>query len=58
MHYLDEGKGAEAPILFLHGNPTWSYFYRKLILKFRPKARCIAPDHIGCGLSDKPPFPE
>ena len=58
MHYLDEGEGAEAPILFLHGNPTWSYFYRNLILRFRPQTRCIAPDHIGCGLSDKPSFPD
>ena len=58
MHYLDEGEGGEAPILFLHGNPTWSYFYRNLILAFRAKARCIAPDHIGCGLSDKPGFPD
>ncbi len=57
LHYLDEGEGAEAPILFLHGNPTWSYFYRKLILRFRSETRCIAPDHLGCGLSDKPSFP-
>lgn len=57
MHYLDEGEGDTAPILFLHGNPTWSYFYRKLIIQLRDNARCIAPDHIGCGLSDKPAFP-
>jgi len=54
MHYLDEGEEDTAPILFLHGNPTWSYFYRKLIIQLRNNARCIAPDHIGCGLSDKP----
>lgn len=52
MHYLDEGKGA--PLLFLHGNPTWSFYYRDLILGLQGKYRCVAPDHIGCGLSDKP----
>jgi cis-3-alkyl-4-acyloxetan-2-one decarboxylase len=52
LHYLDEGKGD--PILMLHGNPTWSFFYRNLILGLRGDHRAIAPDHIGCGLSDKP----
>jgi haloalkane dehalogenase len=52
MHYLDEGQGE--PLLFLHGNPTWSFYYRNLILGLRDQYRCIAPDHIGCGLSDKP----
>ena len=55
LHYLDEGEGARPPILMLHGNPTWSFFYRKLILALLEEDRCIAPDHIGCGLSDKPP---
>jgi len=55
LHYLDEGEGARPPILMLHGNPTWSFFYRKLVLALREKDRCIAPDHLGCGLSDKPP---
>jgi cis-3-alkyl-4-acyloxetan-2-one decarboxylase len=54
LHYLDEGKGEHPPILMLHGNPTWSFFYRKLILALREGDRCIAPDHLGCGLSDKP----
>jgi len=54
MSYLDEGAGEGIPTLFLHGNPTWSFFYRNLILSFREKGRCVAPDHIGCGLSDKP----
>ena len=58
MHYLDEGEGEGSPILMLHGNPTWSFLYRNLILALRKEARCIAPDHIGCGLSDKPPYPE
>ncbi len=52
LHYLDEGEG-EA-LLFLHGNPTWSFYYRSLIRSFRGRYRCIAPDHIGCGFSDKP----
>jgi haloalkane dehalogenase len=52
LHYLDEGSGE--PIVMLHGNPTWSFFYRNLILALRQTHRCIVPDHIGCGLSDKP----
>jgi len=38
----------------LHGNPTWSFYYRNLVLGLRKDFRCIVPDHIGCGLSDKP----
>lgn len=52
MHYLDEGQGT--PVVMLHGNPTWSFFYRDLVKGMRHNARCIVPDHIGCGLSDKP----
>jgi len=52
LHYLDEGKGD--PIIMLHGNPTWSFFYRNLVLGLRANCRTIAPDHIGCGMSDKP----
>ncbi len=52
MHYVDEGSGD--PLLMLHGNPTWSFLYRRLVKAFRGEHRCIAPDHIGCGLSDKP----
>jgi haloalkane dehalogenase len=51
-HYIDEGRGE--PLLMLHGNPTWSFFFRSLIHAFRPTHRVIVPDHIGCGLSDKP----
>jgi haloalkane dehalogenase len=51
-HYIDEGEGEV--LLFLHGNPTWSFYYRNLIQSFQNKYRCIAPDHIGCGFSDKP----
>jgi haloalkane dehalogenase len=51
-HYLDEGTG---PVLLLvHGNPTWSFYWRELVKAFRGRYRVIAPDHIGCGLSDKP----
>jgi haloalkane dehalogenase len=52
LHYLDEGAGA--PVVMLHGNPTWSFYYRNLVLKLRDSHRTIVPDHIGCGLSDKP----
>ena len=52
LHYLDEGKGD--PILMLHGNPTWSFYYRNLVAEFSKSHRVIVPDHIGCGFSDKP----
>ena len=52
LHYLDEGAGD--PVVMLHGNPTWSFYYRHLIEDLRDSHRVIAPDHIGCGLSDKP----
>ncbi len=51
-HYLDEGSGA--PVVMLHGNPTWSFYYRALVKKLAPAYRVICPDHIGCGLSEKP----
>jgi pimeloyl-ACP methyl ester carboxylesterase len=53
LSYLDEGAGE--PIVILHGNPTWSFYYRNLVLALRDRFRCIVPDHLGCGLSDKPP---
>jgi len=52
MHYLDEGQGET--LLMLHGNPTWSFYYRNLVKGLRSQYRCVVPDHIGCGLSDKP----
>ena len=52
MRYLDEGEGR--PIVFLHGNPTWSYLYRGLVRALSDGYRCIAPDLLGYGLSDKP----
>ncbi len=53
-HYLDEGPPDAPPILMLHGNPTWSFYYRTLIPTLSQNHRVIVPDHIGCGLSDKP----
>ena len=52
MHYVDQGQGK--PVLMVHGNPTWSFYYRELIQTLRSSCRSIAVDHIGCGLSDKP----
>lgn len=52
LHYLDEGQGD--PVVMVHGNPTWCYYYRNLVEALRGTHRCIVPDHIGCGLSDKP----
>ena len=56
MHVLDEGlsQTQDGTVLMLHGNPTWSFFFRNLIQGLRNTHRVIAPDHIGCGLSDKP----
>ena len=51
-HYVDEGRGE--PVVMVHGNPTWSFYYRRLIMDLRQSYRVIAPDHVGCGLSDKP----
>jgi haloalkane dehalogenase len=52
MHYIDEGSGD--PVVFVHGNPVWSFVYRNVIARLLPDFRCIAPDHIGFGLSEKP----
>ncbi|MBL8889897.1 MAG: alpha/beta fold hydrolase [Planctomycetaceae bacterium] len=59
LHYLDEWatEGPDPPsasALFVHGNPTWSFYWRNLILGLRDRLRCVAVDHVGCGLSDKP----
>jgi haloalkane dehalogenase len=51
-HYLDEGQGE--PVVMLHGNPSWSFYFRELIKKLSPHFHCLCPDHIGCGYSDKP----
>jgi len=52
VHYIDEGRGR--PILFLHGNPTWSFLYRAIVRALRPRFRCVALDYPGFGLSDRP----
>ncbi|MBK9975795.1 MAG: alpha/beta fold hydrolase [Planctomycetes bacterium] len=66
MHYVDCGPQSKPPasaatgcpehgtLLFVHGNPTWSFLWRRLIKHFSATHRCVAIDHIGCGLSDKP----
>ncbi|MFT7520211.1 MAG: pimeloyl-ACP methyl ester carboxylesterase [Kiritimatiellia bacterium] len=52
LHYVDEGVGEV--ILFVHGTPTWSYLWRRAVRELRDTHRCVAPDHLGFGLSDKP----
>ena len=54
MHYVDEGPRDANPVLMVHGNPTWSFYYRNLIAGLADQHRTIAVDHVGCGLSDKP----
>ncbi len=54
MHYLDEGPPQGQALVLLHGNPTWSFYWRTLIPGLSQTCRVIAPDHIGCGLSDQP----
>ncbi len=55
MHYLDEGTGD--PVVFLHGNPSWTYGWRNVVPLVSPVARVLAPDMIGLGRSDKPALP-
>lgn len=52
VHYVDEGDGR--PVVFLHGNPTWSFLFREQIRRLRDEYRCVAPDYLGFGLSDGP----
>ncbi|ACN15444.1 DhaA [Desulforapulum autotrophicum HRM2] len=52
LHYLDLGKGS--PVVMVHGNPTWSFYFRRLARDLSVNHRVIVPDHMGCGLSDKP----
>ncbi len=51
-HYVNEGEGS--PVVMIHGNPSWSFYYRNLVKSLSKNHQCIVPDHIGCGLSDKP----
>lgn len=53
MHYVDEGRGT--PVVMVHGNPSWSFYYRDLVRALSSTHRAIALDHIGCGFSAKPP---
>ncbi len=54
MSYLDEGPRDGEIVVMLHGNPSWSYYWRNLVAGLGDKYRCIVPDHVGMGLSDKP----
>ncbi len=54
MSYLDEGPSDGEVVVMLHGNPSWSYYWRHLAIGLRDRYRCIVPDHVGMGLSDKP----
>ena len=52
LHYVNEGQGE--PVVMVHGNPSWSFYYRNVVVALSANHQCIVPDHIGCGLSDKP----
>jgi haloalkane dehalogenase len=54
MSFLDEGPRDGEVVVMVHGNPSWSYYWRHLVLGLRDRYRCIVPDHVGMGLSDKP----
>jgi haloalkane dehalogenase len=52
LHYVDEGDGA--PIVMVHGTPDWSFVYRNVIKALAPRFRCVVPDNLGFGLSERP----
>lgn len=54
LNYIAEGNQNAKPVMMVHGNPTWSFFYRNIVKLLKDNHRVIVPDHIGCGLSDKP----
>jgi haloalkane dehalogenase len=54
LSYLDEGSENDICFVMLHGNPTWSFFYRHWVQALKSQYRCVVPDHVGCGFSDKP----
>ncbi len=54
LHFIDEGEVDNQPVVMVHGNPTWSFYYRSLVKALSPDFRCLVPDHIGMGLSDRP----
>ena len=54
MSYVDEGPRVDEAVVMLHGNPTWSFYFRELVQALSPVRRCVVPDHVGMGLSEKP----
>lgn len=54
MHVLDEGPRDAPVLLCVHGNPTWSFYWRAIVAHYSDRFRVVVPDHLGCGLSDKP----
>src|SRR5688572_28475129 len=54
MSYLDEGPRDGDVVVMLHGNPSWSYYWRNVVSGLSDRYRCVVPDHVGMGLSDKP----
>ena len=54
MSFVDAGPREDRAVLMLHGNPTWSFYYRNVVKALASTRRCVVPDHIGMGLSDKP----
>lgn len=56
LHYINEGQGE--PVVMVHGNPSWCYYFRNLASALSANHQCIVPDHIGCGISDKPNDPD
>ena len=54
LSYLDAGPADAEPVVMIHGNPSWSYYWRHLVAGLQDRCRCIVPDHVGMGLSDKP----
>src|SRR5262245_20210037 len=54
VHFIDHGPERSRPVLLIHGNPTWSFLWRKVIARL-PEMRCVAPDLLGFGLSDRMP---
>ena len=54
QHFVDEGPRGSEAVVFVHGNPTWSFAFRRALAALRATRRVVAVDHLGCGLSDKP----
>lgn len=54
MHFLESGKGQPEPVIMIHGNPSWSLYYRGLFNALKDSYHCVVPDHVGMGLSEKP----